>query len=77
MQALPQLYSYVSGFPDWLAWLVVALVVTWTMTAYGLLVIRTGRRGLWGLAVLLPFVGVAVLWWVAYGRWPRERSRAG
>jgi len=73
MQALPQLHSYVAVLPDWLAWLAVALVVTWTMVAYGLLLVRTGRGPLWGLLVLLPFVGVALLWWAAYARWPGSR----
>ncbi len=75
MQALPQLHSYLAALPDWIAWLVVAVVVTWTMVAYGLLLSRAGRGPLWGLLVLLPFVGVLVLWWAALARWPRERGR--
>jgi len=75
MQSLPQMYSFVAILPEWLAWLVVALAVTWTMVAYGFLIARTGRGPLWALGVLLPFVGVVVLWWLAYGRWPRDGRR--
>lgn len=76
MQSLVELHSYVAWLPDWAAWLVVSLAVTWTMVAYGFLIARTGRSVLWSLLVLMPLAGIPILWWLAYGRWPRERPKA-
>ncbi len=33
---------------------------------------RAGWNGWWFVALALPVVGLVVLWWFAFGRWPNE-----
>ena len=35
---------------------------------------RAGWSGWWFLTLPVPLVGLLVLWWFAFGRWPNEHG---
>ena len=57
--------------PVWAAHLVVAVYLVALMVLAALVSIRMGKTPLWVLGLLVPFVNVAVIWYLAYTRWPR------
>ena len=37
---------------------------------------RAGWSGWWFVALPIPLVGLLVLWWFAFGHWPKEYGEA-
>ena len=50
-----------------LGYVLVLVLPTWRILA------RLGRPGWLGLLAVIPIANLALLWWVAYSRWPIER----
>ena len=71
MQSYNSLATYVQALPDWLIYLVVSVLITYTLCVAGIVLLRTGRSPLWALALLIPYAGVVLAWLLAYIRWPR------
>ena len=57
--------------PPWAAMLIVSVYVTAVIGFGGFVFARAGRSPIWALALLVPVANVAVIWWIAYCRWPR------
>jgi uncharacterized membrane protein YhaH (DUF805 family) len=36
---------------------------------------RTGRSGWWALLILIPIANIAVIWFIAFARWPAVDRR--
>ncbi|HYC01696.1 MAG TPA: hypothetical protein VED40_00290 [Azospirillaceae bacterium] len=68
------LRTLMAGLPDWLALLILVVVVTWTVCMVGLAIAKTGRSPYWALLVFIPFAAVPLLWLWAYARWPRQEA---
>lgn len=63
--------------PPWAAHLVVALDLVAMMAFAGFASVRMGKSPLWVLGLLVPFVNVAVIWYLAYSHWPRTDGGEG
>ena len=63
--------------PSWAAHLVVALDLVAVMAFAAFSSMRMGKSPLWVLGLLVPFVNVAVIWYLAYSRWPRIDGEEG
>jgi hypothetical protein len=72
MQSFGELLWYVRALPDWLSYLIVVVVMTWTACMAGVALGKAGRSPVWALLVFLPYLFTIGLWILALGRWPRE-----
>ena len=73
MQSIGEILTLLSGLPEWLADLIMAVTIPYTMCVFGVIIKKTGRNPLWGLVLLIPFAGVVMAWVTAYAKWPRQR----
>lgn len=60
----------VLGLEPWLGYLIIAVILTYTMAAGGWVLAKAGRSPLWVLLLLVPYVNVIAIWVFAYARWP-------
>lgn len=65
----------VLGLEPWLGYLIIAVVMTYTLTLGGWAVAKAGRSPLWILLLLIPYVNVLAFWAFAYVRWPAVDDR--
>jgi len=71
MQSAGEILTMLQGLPNWAANLIMALTIPYTMCMFGVIIKKTGRNPLWGLALIIPYAGVAAAWVLAYAKWPR------
>lgn len=62
----------VLGLEPWLGYSIIAVLLTYALSAGGWVLARAGRNPLWVLALLVPWVNIVGLWWFAYARWPAQ-----
>jgi hypothetical protein len=55
-------------------WVIVAVVFFLILWPLGRIIKRTGRHPAIALLGIIPLVNVALLWWLAYSRWPSEKQ---
>ena len=60
----------VLGLEPWLGYLIVAVILTYTLALGGWILAKAGRSPLWVLLLLVPYVNVIGIWAFAYARWP-------
>ncbi|PWC36229.1 hypothetical protein [Azospirillum sp. TSO35-2] len=60
----------VNGLEPWQFYLIISLVLTYTMVAGGWVLAKAGRSPLWILLLLFPYVNIIAVWVFAYIRWP-------
>ena len=63
--------AWLSGLEPWLANLIIGLWIVALMAFASIAVVRMGRSPLWVLALLVPYLNVGVIWYLALTRWPR------
>lgn len=66
----------VLGLEPWLGYSIIAVLLTYVLSAGGWVLARAGRNPLWVLALLVPWVNIAGIWWFAYARWPAQDETA-
>ncbi|GIL40533.1 hypothetical protein [Roseiterribacter gracilis] len=71
-----QQFELLGALPDWAAYLIVAALIGWTLCMFGVVAGKAGRSPVWGLAFVVPYVGLPLLWWWALGRWPVRAPRS-
>ncbi|WP_372398105.1 hypothetical protein ABMY26_15275 [Azospirillum sp. HJ39] len=69
--------AFVNGLEPWQYYLIVSLVLTYTMVAGGWVLAKAGRSPLWILLLLFPYVNILAIWVFAYMRWPFVDRPAG
>lgn len=62
----------VLGLEPWLGYSIIAVLLTYVLSAGGWVLARAGRNPLWVLALLVPWVNIAAIWLFAYARWPAQ-----
>jgi len=60
----------INSLEPWQFYLIISLVMTYTMVAGGWVLAKAGRSPLWVLFLLIPYVNVLAIWVFAYMRWP-------
>jgi hypothetical protein len=60
----------VLGLEPWLGYLIIAVILTYTLAAGGWVLAKAGRSPLWILLLLVPYLNVVAIWAFAYTRWP-------
>lgn len=65
------------GLEPWQGYLVIALILTYTVSIGGWAVAKAGRSPLWVLLLLIPYLNVLAVWAFAYARWPALERRDG
>lgn len=70
--------AFINSLEPWQFYLIISLVMTYTMVAGGWVLAKAGRSPLWVLFLLIPYVNVLAIWVFAYMRWPFvDRADAG
>ncbi|MBP2232265.1 hypothetical protein [Azospirillum agricola] len=62
--------AFINDLEPWQFYLIISLVLTYTMVAGGWVLAKAGRSPLWVLLLLFPYVNVLAVWIFAYMRWP-------
>lgn len=62
--------AFINSLEPWQFYLIISLVMTYTMVAGGWVLAKAGRSPLWVLFLLIPYVNVLAIWAFAYMRWP-------
>ncbi len=62
--------AFINDLEPWQFYLIISLVMTYSMVAGGWVVAKAGRSPLWVLFLLVPYVNVLAIWLFAYARWP-------
>lgn len=65
----------VLGLEPWLGYLIVAAIMTYTLSMGGWVLAKAGRSPLWVLALLVPYLSILAIWAFAYARWPAMGAR--
>ncbi|NYZ17350.1 hypothetical protein HL658_32810 [Azospirillum sp. RWY-5-1] len=60
----------VLGLEPWLGYLIVAAILTYTLSIGGWVLAKAGRSPLWILLLLVPYLNVIAFWAFAFARWP-------
>lgn len=63
-----------TSFPEWLAYLAKAIAILYGMIVTGIAIGKTGRHPLWALLILLPFIQILSIWFLAYCQWPSQKD---
>ncbi len=70
-----ELYAMLGDTPMWLSYLIVSVVLAYTATVIGVLIGKAGYSPFWGFLALLPWIPIAVLAYLAWGKWKRLPNR--
>ena len=62
--------AFINSLEPWQFYLIISIVMTYTMVAGGWVLAKAGRSPLWVLFLLVPYVNVVAIWIFAYMRWP-------
>lgn len=62
--------AFINSLEPWQFYLIISVVMTYTMVAGGWVLAKAGRSPLWVLFLLIPYVNVLAIWVFAYMRWP-------
>ena len=57
-------------------WLIILLVAFLWIFPLWKIIERTGRPGAIALIAIIPLLGLVLLWWIAFARWPSQNSNA-
>ncbi|MBP2301991.1 hypothetical protein [Azospirillum picis] len=60
----------VNSLEPWQFYLIISVVLTYTLVAGGWVLAKAGRSPLWILLLLFPYVNILAVWAFAYIRWP-------
>lgn len=60
----------VLGLEPWLGYLIIAGILTYTLSIGGWVLAKAGRSPLWILLLLVPYLNVVAFWAFAFARWP-------
>jgi hypothetical protein len=60
--------------PPWIGYTIVGLLLFYALGMAGFILARLGIKPLWALTLLVPWVNVAALWWLALGKWPVQKK---
>lgn len=66
------MFALLVGLPDWLAQILVCATLGYVACVFGVAFGKMGRSPYWGLAYIVPFVGMILLWSFGLGRWPQS-----
>jgi hypothetical protein len=75
MPTFAEQLAFVEALPPWASHLIIAVLVGWTLCMFGVVAGKAGRSPVWGLAFVVPYLGLPLLWWWALGRWPVRAAR--
>ena len=62
-------YAMLAGTPQWLAYLIVSVVLAYTATIIGVIIGKAGYSPFWGFIGLSPVLAVIALARIAWGKW--------
>ncbi len=62
--------AFINDLEPWQFYLIISVVMTYTMVAGGWVLAKAGRSPLWVLFLLFPYVNILAIWVFAYMRWP-------